>query len=365
MKVVFYYGSIKGGGAERVITTLSNFLIEKGDEVSIIVHDEGESGYYLDPRVKVYALNCVHMSKNLKESLSLMFGNIKSIKKHIKMLKPDVVLAFDPQVAFIANVACHGIPDVKVIGSERSNPFMARAGWKSKIFTHGSIFLDGFVFQTEGAKHFYPLKTQKKGTVIPNGIFSGFPEYIPEYGQRKPWTVCASGRIVEVKRYDLMVDAVERVIKKYPDIVLDIFGEGNDYDKLKAYIAGKGLQKSIILKGRTKNMTEELVRHRMFLLTSDHEGMPNGLIEAMACGCACISTDCNFGPSELIQDGVNGILTPVGDSKKLADAIESVIEDQVRAEQIAKNASLIRKSHSPESISNRYRDYMKQVIGVK
>jgi len=364
MNVVFYYGSIKNGGAERIITTLANVLVQKGDSVSILVSDAGESGYYLAPGVKIIGLNNERVSRNLKEAFRAFKKDVKNVRKHIIELRPDVIVAFDPHLAFVAKISCRRISDVKIIGSERSNPYMARTGWKSKLFVKASVLLDGFIFQTDGAKSFYPQRTQNKSVVIPNGVFAETSARIPAYKDRGEWTICASGRLDKVKRYDLMVDAIQKVIEKYPDTVLDIYGEGSYREELEPYIHSKGLQNSVFLKGRIRNITDELVRHRVFLLTSDHEGMPNGLIEAMACGCACISTDCQFGPSELIRNGSNGILVPVGDSGAVADAIERLYEDPEAASEIAEKAAVIKQTHSQKRIAGMYRDYMRQIIGA-
>lgn len=364
MKIVFYYGSIRNGGAERVITTLANDLVQKGDHVAIIVTDDGESGYFLDPNVTVIGLNSQHLSRNIREALEAFRKNVSNVRGHIEEIRPDVIVAFDPQLAAVARAACRSMPKVKVIGSERSNPYMARTGWKSKLFVKMTPKLDGFIFQTEGAKSFYPHKTQNKSIVIPNGIFRGVPESIPDFKARPAGTLCASGRIDKVKRYDLMVDAMEQVLQKFPDIVLDIYGEGKDREELESYICSKGLQNSVILRGRTNSMAEALVRHRIFILSSDHEGMPNGLLEAMACGCACVSTDCQFGPSELIQDLDNGRLVPVGDSVALAKAIEELLDDPEKSERIARNARKVSQTHSQEKITDMYREYIKQIAGV-
>lgn len=100
----------------------------------------------------------------------------------------------------------------------------------------------------------------------------------------------------------------------------------------------------------------------MFVMTSRYEGMPNALIEAMACGLPCVCTDCDFGPAELIRDGESGLLVPVDDVAAIAAAMERIADDPALAGRLSRGALEIRQTHGREEICGQYRDYILSVI---
>lgn len=354
MHILFLYGSMRKGGAERVIASLSNRFVSLGDTVTVAVLDSSDSSYDLDERVKFVRLGIAKDSENPVQALLHQFGKMRAIKSVCRAQNPDVVVAFDAQLAVLAKLA---VPRARVVGSERANPYLARRSFQKKLFVSLSTVTDGFVFQTHGAKGFYPQKTQKRSAVIPNGVFCALPAEIPPYGERS-FSVCATGSLRHVKRYDLLLDAFSRV--KAP-LTLHIYGDGALREKLKAQAKDLGISDRVVFEGNCADVASKLTTHRIFVLSSDHEGMPNGLLEALACGCACVSTDCDFGPSELIRNGENGVLVPCGDAQALADALETLANDAVLAERLSETAKGILDTHAPDVIAARFRKYFEDV----
>ena len=354
MNILFLYGSMKKGGAERVIASLSNRFVDLGDTVTVTVLSSTESAYELDERVNFLRLGIAQDSENPIQAIWHQFRKMRAIKGAYKQIKPDVIVAFDPQLASLAKLA---VPRACVVGSERANPYLARRGFQKKLFVKLSGLTDGFVFQTEGAKGFYPQKTQRKAEVIPNGVFCALPEKIPSYTERT-MSVCATGSLRQVKRYDLLLNAFSHVTAP---LTLHIYGDGALMEALKQQAQDLGISERVVFEGNCADVAAKLTTHRMFVLCSDHEGMPNGLMEALACGCACVSTDCNFGPSELITNGENGLLVPCGDAEKLAEAIEKIASDEEFASHLAKNAQGILKTHAPDVIADRFKTYFETV----
>ena len=125
-----------------------------------------------------------------------------------------------------------------------------------------------------------------------------------------------------------------------PDVLLTIYGSGPLEAELKEYILSCKAEKNVVLAGRCSNMADALLENDLFVLSSDYEGMPNALLEAMALGMPCISTDCPTGPSEMIRNEESGILTPVQDSKMLEAAIMSVMKDSHRAYEMGQKARM-------------------------
>lgn len=341
------------GGAERVISTLSNFLVQQGDSVSIITLWNKESEYVLDDRIEYIRLNLEKEGKTIKESLFSIKDKIRIIKKHINECQPDVVVAFNTKLAILCKMAC---PLAKVIGSERSNPKIRQKNPRIALSMKASVILNGFVFQTEGAKECYPKSTQKKSVVISNMIPDGIRSSVTSYKKRGE-TIIAVGRLEKNKRFDLLINAWKELAETYPDYTINIFGDGEQKEELSRMINNQDLQNTVFLRGKTDRIIDELSKSRIFVLCSDYEGMPNALIEAMACGCACISSNCEFGPSELIDDGNNGLLFPTGSVKDLVNALEKVIQNPELGESLSNNALGIINRLSTKPICLNYREY--------
>ena len=135
-----------------------------------------------------------------------------------------------------------------------------------------------------------------------------------------------------------MLDAFKMVLNKYPDSCLDIYGDDQLKERIESYIEDLKISSSVKCRGRANGVAEILRSKDVFILSSDYEGMPNALMEALTVGLPCISTDCPTGPGDLIEDGVTGLLVPIKDSEKLADAMQYMIENPQEAIQMGKKA---------------------------
>lgn len=362
MTITFLFWLMGKGGAERVIANLANdFVNRENTKVNVVVVDSNDSAYELDERIRYEKLG-METTENqnvLKRSICY----VKTLRSVMKKLDTDIIVAFDPELAGMCRILLAGTK-IRVIGAERANPFKARVGRKASYFVRTSHKLDGFLFQTEGASEFYPKRTREKGLVIPNGISINVPEIIPAINEREK-SICTTGRLVKVKRYDLLIRAFQEISEQYPEYVLDIYGKGPMQEEIKRLIDDCGLQKRVFLRGAVNDVEKVLIRHKVFILSSESEGMPNGLIEAMACGCACISTDCDFGPRELIKDGENGLLVPVGDVQKLSDAMRCLIDDEQKMSEVAEKAKEISVTNSMKNINEKYFEYIQTIYSGK
>ena len=170
------------------------------------------------------------------------------------------------------------------------------------------------------------------------------------------------GRLDEQKGFDVLINAFKEVYNRHPEYKLKIFGNGLEKNKLQELINKLGLSENVILCGANQDAIFEVAKSKIYVLSSRYEGMPNALIEAMAAGTACISTDCKFGPSELINDGKNGLLIPVDDVRTLSEKILFLIKNDSARENIEKEAMKIRKKLDANTIYKKYYDYF---VGVK
>lgn len=318
--VLFAIGSLHGGGAERVVSVWSSALAEKGYKVSVLVYSRLENEYPISEKVNVCTI-----AKSEKECNELsMIQRLKLFRKSLKNLKPDMVISFLPVVQVYIALASLGlrIPRIETI---RINP------WRTGILKtkFAKLWLWCFdscralILQSEDQKGFFSKKVQKKSVVIPNPINQLYIENKKtEYSSSKK--IVAAGRLSEQKNYKMMIDAVKLISGKYNDVTLDIYGNGELEEELQNYINENNLESKITLKGRCNELYNVYKNSDFYVMSSDYEGMPNALAEAMAIGLPSISTDCKTGPRDLIDDGKNGFLVPVGDAKALADRIEKV-----------------------------------------
>ena len=143
-------------------------------------------------------------------------------------------------------------------------------------------------------------------------------------GDRAVPVVVAAGRLVQKKGFDVLLDAIARV-RRVRDVRLSILGEGPERGALERDVARRGLRDVVELAGFVDNPFARLARADLFVLSSLAEGMPNALIEAMACGCPVVATDCPSGPREILRGGRDGPLVAPGDAAALAGAIVEVL----------------------------------------
>jgi glycosyltransferase involved in cell wall biosynthesis len=217
---------------------------------------------------------------------------------------------------------------------------------------------DGFVFQTAEAQRYFSKKIQKRSTIIANPIKANLPE--PFEGERTD-RVVALGRLEPQKNYPLLFRAFKRVAEKRDGLTLDIYGGGSQQENLAKLIAEMGMENKIFLRGISANVHDEVLDASAFVLSSDFEGMPNALMEAMAIGLPCISTDCPCGgPEFLIDNEVNGLLVPVKDEEALVNALERVLSDKNFSQRISENAVKLREECNLERIADKWLEFIEK-----
>nr|WP_269438233.1 glycosyltransferase [Phosphitispora fastidiosa] len=224
------------------------------------------------------------------------------------------------------------------------------------------IFADGCVFQTSGASRYFPKSVRRKGTVIPNFINIEKPNLHPIELRKNEIAFVARFELAQ-KRQDIMIKAFKLVIKKHPKVKLVFYGDGPDIDTVKTMVSEYDLSDSIVFAGVISNMDNVYRHSRLFVLTSEYEGIPNVLIEAMAYGLPVISTDCSPGGARLLIDsGVNGIIVPVNDFKKLAEAIIYLLDNPKIAEGYGAKAQEVVDRFKPAKILPMWQEYINAII---
>ncbi|MGP4044690.1 glycosyltransferase family 4 protein [Streptomyces sp. 2A115] len=166
--------------------------------------------------------------------------------------------------------------------------------------------------------------------------------------------VAAAGRLVPGKRFDLLIEAFSAVASKEPDWSLRIYGGGPEREQLQYLIDGLGLAGHIRLMGPQTPIEREFAKSALVVSASDAESFGMTLVEAMRCGVPVISTNCPLGPAEIITEGVDGLLVPVGDARALAEAMLDLIVDEPLRRAMGEAALKSSHRYDPEPIMNRY-----------
>lgn len=357
MKILFCLGSFRHGGAERVIANLSESL-SRECEISIVLTKKSNLSYQLPKNIQLEILD------NPSNSSNFLIKNVKRISKLNKVIKrinPDIIISFLPEPSYrvLFLKPFHKIP---VIVSVRNDP---KIEYKSKLNNLVMKFLykraDGFVFQTEEAKSYFSKKIQDKSVIILNPLSKDFLK--PEFTGVREKKIVTVGRLAPQKNQKLLIDAFSKLPKSLKEYKLVIYGVGDLHDELKEQIKKLHLENRVILKGEVQNIQEEIVNASLFVLSSDYEGLPNSLIEAMALGIPVISTNCPCGgPKTLINNYQNGILVPVGNQLELTKKIEQVLTDSKLSNNLSKEARKITDLTNPDKINEKWLNYIKKIL---
>lgn len=333
-KIAFHLNSLQQGGAERVVSNLANRFAKEGYEVVIATEWYGTDEFALDQKVRRVHVGLTKEDEN-RSRISKMLRRIWYLRRFMKKEKPDVVVAFTRGVLYRALAAGIGT-GIPVVISVRTDPVghYDKKADKLRIpllFPHAA----GCVFQTEGAKAFFAPYLQENSRIILNPLN---PKYVgvPEPAVRTK-DVVQSGRLVDFKNQPMLIRAFLKVHEKHPDYTLKIYGpDSKDGTKeiLESIIHENHAEDFVKLMGGSNTLEKDLADAALYAFSSDWEGLPNALMEAMALGLPVVSTDCPCGgPKTLIEDGVNGLLVPIMDEK--ADdrrGILRLLEDRELAE---------------------------------
>lgn len=356
MKIMFVTPDMQFGGAERVMSLLANQWAAKGHQVTLVVmDDEKQLVYSLHEKVELRYMQSPRFDKPGK-----LTKLIHTLHKHIKACQPDVIVSFFCNVSAFCWAASFGM-GIPLIFSERNDPYNNINGIKAKMFQTVALqSAKHVVFQTAGARDYYGKRVQRKATIILNPFDS---DRLPTEQTQKQNLLVSVGRLNPQKNQKVLVDAFQKVADQYPKHKLVIYGEGPLRQQLQEQIDGYGLSDRILLPGNEKNILEKLQKAKMFVFSSNFEGLPNALIEAMAVGLPCVSTDCSPGGArELIENYKNGILVPCGDADRMAEGIDYLLRHPDEAEAMGKEAEKITQRLDIEKIASQWEQLLKQVV---
>ena len=354
---LFVVPSLADGGAERVVSVLSSELAKKIDKVSILIYWDTDFNYHVNDKVNIINLSGGNKKAYAKMSIA---SRLKKMRLVIKEEKPDVIIPFLPHVCLHVGIATLGL-DCTVIQTVRNNPKSSPNSKIRRFIRDLQIrFSKCTIVQNEEQLEYFPESWRKKIHILPNPINEDFLNI--EYEGSEKFQAVAVGRLTEQKNFPLLINAFSSFAEKHIDVSLSIYGDGALKDELNKLIKKNKMEKQIFLMGRTDNLPYILAHSSVFIMSSNFEGMPNSLMEAMAVGIPVISTDCPTGPKELIGDNERGLLLDIGNEIKLSDAIESVFQNEIcLAEKSIQAKRMVVSKYSAAVIANNFFNIVDEV----
>lgn len=324
-------------GTERVMSDKINWLAERGHDVSLVTYEQGfhplsfalhPSVKYLDINTRFFMLSSFPIYRRIWYYRKLRKLFLSQLQKVVDEICPDVIVVTSYSLNVIteilkirtkarkimeSHVACYSVSKVY---DYRSNLIMRKVAqlYDKYIFRKVDVF-DLLLVLTEGDKNDW-IQFVHKVRSIPNPL-TYYPEQIPTKSIFH--RIISVGRLNEQKGFDLLIDAFSLIASQCPEWHIDIFGHGEEERNLLDQIYRKGLEHRVNILKPTSDIYYEYLHSDFFVLSSRYEGFGLVLIEAMSCGIPCVAFNCNYGPNEIIEDGMNGLLVNNGDVNCLAD----------------------------------------------
>lgn len=369
MKIIYCTHSLcNPGGMERVLVNKVTYLVNRLHwDVSIVTTDQKSrpAFYPLPEGVKTTDLGINYSDDNVKSPAEKILGYLKKKRKHKKLLsellkreQADIVVSLYPSESSF-------IPDIKdgskkVLELHYCKYFRLQYGrkgilgtidkWRTKQDERIVRKFDKFVVLSQEDKGYWGNLPNIE--VIPNAALL----QTDNTSDVMPHRVIAVGRLDYQKGFDRLIKAWRIIMEngKFPDWKLDIFGQGEWKDMLQGMIDNFSLQHSVKLNAPTKNIVQEYTKSSMLVMSSNYEGFPMVMIEAMACGLPVVSFDFKCGPKDIIDNNANGILVHNGDIKKLADAMMKLMKDETLRKKMSEQAKTVVRTYSEEAVMNKW-----------
>lgn len=352
-KIIALMPNMKGGGAQRVMGIILKNASASGYNVELLLIDENAPiEYKLDDKIVIKYIPGQKGNKFFRRIRLVLF-----LYRYTRRNKDAVFLSFLTERNLDLLIAAPR--DVRVVVSERNDP--ARSIKNTKLWHNlrNRLYPKAWkvVFQTPDAMKYFNSVNGIDGIVIPNPLSDDLPYYNKD-NQSK--VIVSVARLSSQKNYPMLMDAFEIVYSKHSDYELHVwgkeYGEKGITDYLKGYAKSLHCGNAIKFRGFSTNVHPHVANAEIFVSSSDYEGMSNSMLEALAIGIPCVCTDCPIGGAKMfIENGQNGLLVPVGDSKAMAEALCRMIEDKALRNRCYTNADKIRRDLDEKKVFSQWR----------
>lgn len=330
MRIQFIIPRMGGGGSERVVSVLSDSFCKNGHLVHIAQLINSDSFYELNSNVTISGMDIRIRRNNTvvakADQARFVLKSLLYLRNTINDFKPDVVITFMRQSCILMWLLRKAGVRAKWIASERNDPTVPGRVTRA-IMRNAYGQCDLFVAQSENVLRYYS-GIIGKGIVISNPVVN-HPELFIEPGARRN-TVVAVGRLVKQKNFFMLIKSFTVVHKTFPEYNLEIYGEGPLRKELEDYVKSLDANEYITLMGTCTDLLKNINSAKLFVMSSNYEGFPNALTEAMSVGLPVISTDFFTGVAHELIGKANGMVVPVGNASALADAMITMLLSKER-----------------------------------
>lgn len=339
--------TLSSGGMERVMSQLAFYFVDHQYEVSIILMTKSEQFYGLPNEVKVF-----EPTWNYRKHTRIVFSLkiLSFVRKTLKDLNPDGVLSFGGRYNSFVLLASLGL-GLNVFVSDRSRPSLSYGKLQDVLNPILYRKAKGIIAQTEQSKEMlWKMTNHDNICIIGNPIRS-------INGIKKRENIILNvGRFIATKNQDCLLDYFRFI--KPNGWKLVFLGDGPLLEETK--LKNKDLVENgtVVFKGNVKDIDDYFLTSSIFAFTSQSEGFPNALGEAMSAGMPCISFDCEAGPADLINNGVNGFLVAVGDHSTFKTKLISLSESEELRALFSAAAKETMLTYLPESIGHKFETFI-------
>lgn len=379
MKVAAVVSTISGGGAARALVNVVNHWAGQGREVTLLTLDSSDQDFYeVHPAVERVGLDLISSSRWIGESVARNVTRLRELRRALREVGPDVVLAVEDKTAVRTLLATCGLwPSVAVWEQTDPRQFRLTKLWRvlrRALFPRAAVLAVQVERLRPWAEQFVspekvhvipnpavPLDAWDAGDRTQNGPTNGGRRSKSDTSPPDGGTALAVGRLVPAKGFDLLLEAFAACVRSRPDWRLVIVGEGTMRSKLERQAAHLGIEDHLELPGRVEDVASHYSNADLFVLSSRFEGFPNVLLEAMAAGLPVVSFDCPCGPAEIIRDGEDGVLVPAEDAAALASAMDRLMGNPDLRERLSRRAPAVLERYSVDSVAGRWERVLESV----
>ncbi|WP_372757872.1 glycosyltransferase family 4 protein [Mariniflexile sp.] len=376
MRLAYCIGSLaKPGGTERVLASKVNYMVDKlGYDVHILIIDQKGSPlcYEFSPKIQIHDMKVSSLQKGKTIPGISFIKNVYKIRtlynKKLEEIQPDVILAVERGYHdFVIPYVAQNIPKIREFHFSKGavrlrakimKPFFRKLRYKilyTLLYRQFKKY-DKLVLLTQGDKI---SENYGNNTTVIENMLESFPIKYSKLNEKKVISVGSMND--DRKGFHKQILLWREINAAYPDWTLNIYGDGVKFNEYQKLITKLGLQDKIILHGRSNEIPQKLIESSIFIMTSEAEGLPMVLIEAMSAGLPCVSYDCPTGPADIITNGKDGYLVELNNEGEFINRLKELMKKDELRKEMGMKAREKAKNYLPESIMPKWEKLFKEL----